>query len=127
IRQLSRTGRPAARPVQDGGIGQQVFADVGIEVPEHVPVLLLVEDLVPERPEKGGAHVPVAMPQREIQPSAELREGVADDLPVGGRDMAVRAIEADTAGGGWTIDAVQDRRLVHELDPTGTGAVGPAL
>src|SRR2546422_5296561 len=45
------------------------------EVAEDVEVLLVVEDLVPERAEHREAQVPGAPPQREIQARGEIRMG----------------------------------------------------
>src|SRR5467141_3691348 len=58
------SGRGASRvPRRAPGVGQQIVPDVRREVAEHVEVLLVIEDLVPERTEHGKAQVPRAPAQ----------------------------------------------------------------
>src|SRR5438445_191553 len=83
---LPRCRRRGARSIQHHGVRQQVAPHVGIEIAEHVPVLLRVEDLIPERPEHRGAYFPVAAAQVEIQSAGEVRVGAPDDRPVGAGD-----------------------------------------
>src|SRR5206468_10110744 len=70
------------------------------EVAEDVEVLLVVEDLIPERAEHREAQVPGAPPQREIQARGEIRMGTPDDREVGRRDpaVAVRIAELEATG-----------------------------
>src|SRR5207247_11189281 len=69
---VSRVGAPLVSRLAPG-IVQQVVADVRREVAEDVEVLLVVEDLIPERAEHSEAQVPGAPPQREIQARGEIR------------------------------------------------------
>src|SRR2546422_3056584 len=64
------------------------------------PILLRVEDLVPERPEHRGADFPGAAAQVQIQSAGEVRVGAPDDRPVsaGDRAVAVQVLELDAAG-----------------------------
>src|SRR5438477_4734204 len=105
IRYFARTGVAAACArrawaVEHHRVGQQVRADVGIEIAEHVPVLLRIEDLVAERPEDGGTDLPRTAPHGEIEPAGEVGMRAADDRPVGPADRAVtiQVLELDTTG-----------------------------
>src|SRR5207247_9125 len=101
-----RRRRGRARAIEHRGIREQILGHVGIEIPEHVPVLLRVEDLVPERAEQRGADVHPPAAHVEVQAAGEIGMGAADDGRVGGGDVMV---------------AVQ----ILELDPPGTRPIVP--
>src|SRR5882762_248763 len=110
-RRVSARGRGWERfavSVQLRGVDQHVLRDVRLEIPERVPVLLRVEDLAAERAEHGAAQLPVAAPDRQIEPAGEIGVRAADVRAVGRGDLAV---------------AVQ----IPELDSTRTGAVRPTV
>src|SRR6185503_15367546 len=83
-------------------IVEQVLADVRLELAEHVELLLVLEDVVPEASEERHVQIEVSATHAEIQAGREIRVGIPDDGPVRGVDesVAVRVLELEPARSG---------------------------